>query len=215
MCRYLPKHATKPSSIAAGSQRIDDSFTEKQTPNDAAVRTTENQIARGQRFFITEHNVFGKNMCSWHWDKFHPKVAAIRFPKSQHEKRKTRLPSKARSSNRLSTKKTVCVCVCVCILPTIHSLGRFVMHYRSCPESAITTLTRVAPESLPTCSIAERTLWPEITLPKTTCFPSNHGVSAVHKKNCDPFVLGPALAIDKVPDPECLSLKFSSANFSP
>ncbi len=28
------------------------------------------------------------------------------------------------------------------------------------------------------------------------CFPSNHGVSTVQMKNCDPFVLGPALAIE-------------------
>ena len=30
-----------------------------------------------------------------------------------------------------------------------------------------------------------------------------------------PFVLGPELAIDKIPGPVCLSWKFSSANFSP
>lgn len=87
-----------------------------------------------------------------------------------------------------------------------------VLLYLNCPESAITTgqtwrsskkkqetreqngrkqkssffyylpWTRVLPDSLPTCSIAETTSWPDITLPKTTCFPSNQGVSAVQIK---------------------------------
>merc|ERR1740124_447512 len=83
------------------------------------------------------------------------------------------------------------------------------------PESEIETGTRVLPESLPTCSIAETTSIPEITLPNTTCFPSNQDVSAVHKKNCDPFVFGPAFAILKIPEYSCFSLKFSSANLSP
>ena len=34
-------------------------------------------------------------------------------------------------------------------------------------------------------------------------------------KTCEPFVFGPALAIERMPGPVCLSLKFSSANFSP
>ena len=42
--------------------------------------------------------------------------------------------------------------------------------------------TRVLPDSLPTCSTAETTSCPEITLPKTTCFPSNHDVWAVQRK---------------------------------
>lgn len=32
------------------------------------------------------------------------------------------------------------------------------------------------------------------TRPKTVCFPSSHGVGASVTKNCDPLVLGPALA---------------------
>merc|ERR1712008_541304 len=40
-----------------------------------------------------------------------------------------------------------------------------------------------------------------ITCPKTTCFPSNHSVLAVQRKNWDPFVLGPAFAMDKTPGP--------------
>ena len=43
------------------------------------------------------------------------------------------------------------------------------------------------------------TSMPSTTDPKTTCLPSNQAVSAVHKKNCDPLVLGPALAIDRIP----------------
>ena len=44
------------------------------------------------------------------------------------------------------------------------------------------------------------------------------GVSRVgraHRKNCEPLVPGPALAIESTPGPVCLSLKFSSSNFSP
>lgn len=40
-------------------------------------------------------------------------------------------------------------------------------------------------------------------------------VLAVQMKNCDPLVLGPALAMDSVPAPVCFKVKFSSANFSP
>merc|ERR1740136_481348 len=36
---------------------------------------------------------------------------------------------------------------------------------------------------LPTFSIACTTSSPSVTLPKTTCFPSNHDVSAVQRKN--------------------------------
>ena len=58
-------------------------------------------------------------------------------------------------------------------------------HHRSCPESEITTGTRVLPDSLPTCSMAATTSIPETTFPNTTCFPSSHGVSAVQRKNCN------------------------------
>lgn len=71
-----------------------------------------------------------------------------------------------------------------------------------------------------------------LTLPKTTCFPSSQLVTTVVMKNCDPllsesvsarleleweetYVLGPALAIERKPGSVCLSLKFSSGNFSP
>jgi hypothetical protein len=37
------------------------------------------------------------------------------------------------------------------------------------------------------------TSMPSTTLPNTTCLPSSHGVATVHRKNCDPLVLGPAM----------------------
>ena len=54
-----------------------------------------------------------------------------------------------------------------------------------------------------------------MTLPKTQCLPSSQSVLTVHRKNCEPLVLGPALAMDRVPGPVCFSWKFSSANFCP
>ncbi|CAL6418596.1 unnamed protein product [Bathycoccus prasinos] len=53
------------------------------------------------------------------------------------------------------------------------------------------------------------------TFQHTTCFPVNHGVAAVVKKNCEPFVFGPALAMAKTPGPVNGILKFSSAKFLP
>ena len=50
---------------------------------------------------------------------------------------------------------------------------------------------------------------------KTTCLPSSQGAAAVQRKNCEPFVFGPAFAMDSTPGPACLSWKFSSLNFSP
>ena len=44
---------------------------------------------------------------------------------------------------------------------------------------------------------------------------SNHSVLAVHMKNWEPFVLGPAFAIDRIPGPVCFNSKFSSLNFRP
>merc|ERR550514_228668 len=63
--------------------------------------------------------------------------------------------------------------------------------------------------------MAVTTSRPAVTLPNTQCAPSSQGVSAVQIKNCEPLVLGPAFAIERVPAPACLSSKFSSANFSP
>lgn len=44
---------------------------------------------------------------------------------------------------------------------------------------------------------------------------ANHAVLTVQRKNWEPLVLGPALAMERTPGPVCLSVKFSSANFSP
>ena len=44
------------------------------------------------------------------------------------------------------------------------------------------------------------TSMPSTTDPNTQCLPSNQDVFAVHKKNCEPLVLGPALAIDRMPE---------------
>ena len=56
---------------------------------------------------------------------------------------------------------------------------------------------------------------PLATEPKTTCLPSSHVVLDVQMKNWEPLVLGPALAMDRIPGPVCFRVKFSSANFSP
>jgi hypothetical protein len=73
----------------------------------------------------------------------------------------------------------------------------------------------VVPEREPAASIFFTTSRPSTTLPNTTCLPSSQGVTTVVMKNCEPLVCGPALAIDSRPGSVCLSLKFSSLNFSP
>ena len=72
------------------------------------------------------------------------------------------------------------------------------------------TVFEVLPLWLPKDSILSTISKPAVTLPKTTCFRSNHGVSTVQIKNCEPLVPGPAFAMLKMPFPSCLSLKFSS-----
>ena len=54
-----------------------------------------------------------------------------------------------------------------------------------------------------------------MTWPNTVCLPSRNGVAVVQMKNCEPLVLGPALAMDKMPTPVWRSLKFSSGNLFP
>ena len=70
------------------------------------------------------------------------------------------------------------------------------------------------PDYDPTASTFFTISYPLVTLPKTTCLPSNHGVAAVVKKNYDPLVLGPEFAIDRQ-NGSCFNKKFSSANFLP
>merc|ERR1711920_491363 len=83
------------------------------------------------------------------------------------------------------------------------------------PQSATTTGLAVLPDWEPTASISFTTSMPSTTEPKTTCLPSSHAVFTVHKKNCEPFVFGPAFAMERMPGPVCFSVKFSSANFAP
>merc|ERR1719221_2209248 len=85
----------------------------------------------------------------------------------------------------------------------------------SWPQSATTTGFEHLPDWEPTASIFFTTSMPSVTLPNTTCFPSSHAVFTVHKKNCEPLVFGPAFAIERMPGPVCLRVKFSSANFAP
>lgn len=44
---------------------------------------------------------------------------------------------------------------------------------------------------------------------------AHHEVAAVQMKNWEPLVLGPALAMDRMPGPVCFRLKFSSSNLLP
>jgi len=46
---------------------------------------------------------------------------------------------------------------------------------------------------------------PTTTVPKTECLLSRCGVDRSVMKNCDPFVRGPAFAIERTPGPECRS----------
>ena len=78
-------------------------------------------------------------------------------------------------------------------------------HSATSPQSSTTILAEVFPLLEPKLSAFLITSIPSTTDPKTTCFPSNHSVLTVQIKNCEPFVLGPALAIDRIPGPVCLS----------
>ena len=52
---------------------------------------------------------------------------------------------------------------------------------------------------------------PDVTWPNTVCLPSSHGAaSTVTMKNCEPFVLGPALAMASAPRTTLWSLNSSS-----
>ena len=107
----------------------------------------------------------------------------------------------------------------------------------------MTTFLLGVPLCEPIASTALTTSMPSITWPKTTCLPSSHEVLTVQRKNLraarrsrgqtasvgsaggrrsglgashwEPFVPGPALAMDRMPGPVCLSLKFSSSNLAP
>lgn len=101
------------------------------------------------------------------------------------------------------------------------------------PDEVIVTLALGRPESDPTASTFFTMSMPSETSPKTTCLPSSHDVTTVVIKNWrwarrglaigfgfgkgvrealtwEPFVFGPALAMDSRPGLLCRSLKFSS-----
>jgi len=50
---------------------------------------------------------------------------------------------------------------------------------------------------------------------RISVFCTYHSVLTVQMKNCDPLVLGPALAILSTPSPVCFKVKFSSGKFLP
>lgn len=78
----------------------------------------------------------------------------------------------------------------------------------------MTTFLLGFPDPDPTAYTFLTTSFPSETLPNTTCLPSSQEVAAVVMKNWLPFVLGPALAIERQ-NGSCFSLKFSSLNRSP
>lgn len=70
--------------------------------------------------------------------------------------------------------------------------------------------------SVSTIPIRFTTCIPVYTLPNIACFPSNHCVGANVMKNCEPFVSGPELAIERIPAPVCFKSGWiSSANSPP
>jgi len=81
------------------------------------------------------------------------------------------------------------------------------------------SLFLMAPLLLPQASMllmtAMESLSPAGTPPKTTWRPSSQEVTTVVTKNWEPLVLGPALAMESRNGLLWVSLKFSSANFSP
>ena len=89
----------------------------------------------------------------------------------------------------------------------------------SSPDAVTTTsLTGLSPRAVGVLSIFLTTSIPSTMLPNTTCLPFSHGVAVVVMKNCDPLVLGPALAMERTPGPTWLSLsrgKASSGNLRP
>src|SRR4051812_23516023 len=86
---------------------------------------------------------------------------------------------------------------------------------QSWPQSSITIFAVGFPLLVPRASIFFTRSDPSLTSPKTTCLPSSQLVTTVVMKNCEPFVFGPALAIDRRNGRSCLSWKFSSLNLLP
>ena len=76
------------------------------------------------------------------------------------------------------------------------------------PLRKISTLMILSP-----CAIFCTTSMPFTTLPKAEWTPSSQGASLSVMKNWQPFVLGPALAMETMPGPSCFVVgENSSAN---
>merc|ERR1711997_161443 len=103
--------------------------------------------------------------------------------------------------------------LCLFLFSALHYI--FSQQVYNWPQSTTTIFAEVLPDWDPNDSTFFTTSMPSTTDPKTQCLPSNQDVFAVHKKNWGPFVLGPALAIERIPGPVCFKLKFSSSNFMP
>jgi hypothetical protein len=80
------------------------------------------------------------------------------------------------------------------------------MSLRISPQSRTMISVLVLPEGeLPKDSMHLTTFMPRLTYPKTQCLPSSQGVLLVHRKNWEPLVLGPALAMERIPGPVCVN----------
>ena len=86
------------------------------------------------------------------------------------------------------------------------------IHAANTPQSATRT---PAPE--PAASMARTTLMLSLsaTWPNTTWWLLSQGVGLSVMKNCEPLVLAPRFAIDKMPWPTCWHVKASSWNCPP
>ena len=93
----------------------------------------------------------------------------------------------------------------VLVVTRATTFGFYVALDLTSPQSTIVTVSLVFPDELPTASMALTTfiLFSSATFPKTTCLQSSQAVGAVVKKNCDPLVLGPELAMLKRPASVC------------
>jgi len=67
-------------------------------------------------------------------------------------------------------------------------------------------------KSVSTLPIFLTTSMPFLTLPNTACFPSSQGVASRVIKNCEPPVLGPALAMDNIPSELCFKSLLNSSS---
>mmetsp|Transcript_126972 Transcript_126972/g.353633 ORF Transcript_126972/g.353633 Transcript_126972/m.353633 type:complete len:218 (+) Transcript_126972:108-761(+) len=85
----------------------------------------------------------------------------------------------------------------------------------SSPQFRIVTFCVGLPSGVPHASITRTMSMPSTTWPKTTCLPSKCGVAFVQMKNWEPLVLGPEFAMERMPGPVCLTLKFSSLKLAP